>query len=522
MDKWVPRLVTGSVILVLIFTLFPFDFSVNDGFSIQTIVNSFHHSSNLNDWLNNILLFLPFGFGLTCLMQRTKLGSLGVIVTVLIASAGLSLTVEVLQVFLPARSPTVADIWANSLGGLLGFVCFVVGRVKFICYTSAFIIRIEECLSIKTITLAFLGYFALTLLISLSLQNATNLSNWDQTFPLVLGNESTGYRPWQGYISQLYIADRAMSEAEVERAFSDQQSWTAIGDSLVGFYPLTGRGSYRDQTGNLPALSWQGQPPDVHNGTGVFLSANHWLKTATPPSLITQKLRQTSQFTLSVTIATADTKQSGPARIVSLSADPFHRNFTLGQQGMNLVLRLRTPITGKNGLYPELILPKVFCNTNPHHLLISYNGSLLQLYIAQRDQSLNYYSFELNPEITIFRYLLFPLTNWTINIATANPLVYRLLYYGLMFIPLGFSLGLITRFLRGFWLFDLFIIAVVILLPTWFLECILAQGSGRDMKVENLLISIGITLGTMLLVKIRFLAGFKRYIKRHIGLLNEL
>lgn len=49
-------------------------------------------------------------------------------------------------------------------------------------------------------------------------------------------------------------------------------------------------------------------------------------------------------------------KQSGPARIVSLSTDARHRNFTLGQEGAELVFRLRTPRTGDNGTGAEVKL----------------------------------------------------------------------------------------------------------------------------------------------------------------------
>jgi hypothetical protein len=48
--------------------------------------------------------------------------------------------------------------------------------------------------------------------------------------------------------------------------------------------------------------------------------------------------------------------QVGPARILSLSWDPYLRNLTLGQDGDSLVLRLRTPATDENGM-PELRIP---------------------------------------------------------------------------------------------------------------------------------------------------------------------
>jgi glycopeptide antibiotics resistance protein len=424
-------------------------------------------------------LFLPLGFGFTCLLQAKKLGARAELATVLIVSAGLSFTVEVLQAFLPSRSPTLSDILTNSIGGFLGFLCFHLWRFKILSYASALIEKSKDCLSIKKLTVGFIGYMALTFLISSALQSPTNLRNWAPNFPLLLGNERTGDRPWQGYVSEVYIADRAFSQEEVVRAFSDQHYFATIGNSLLADYQLTGKGSYRDRTGHLPDLFWRGQPPDEQDGTGVFLTSSHWLETATPATSMTQRIRKTSQFTLSTTVATADTAQTGPARIVSLSSDIDHRNFTLGQERTHLVFRLRTPITGENGTYFKLVVPDIFADTNPHHLVITYAGSVLQIYT---DKLQNSHSF---------------------NLSKLTPKSYKILYYGLIFIPLGYLLALIATISKGRFIFYIFLLAGGILLPSLILEGILASGRGSNIRLENLLLSILITTGTMLIFKVR-------------------
>lgn len=68
----------------------------------------------LVEWLSNVVMFMPVGFlfaGLVAPPLRAW--------AVLIA-AGLSAAVEVTQVFLPNRVPSVYDVVANSLGALLG------------------------------------------------------------------------------------------------------------------------------------------------------------------------------------------------------------------------------------------------------------------------------------------------------------------------------------------------------------------------------------------------------------------
>jgi len=78
-----------------------------------------------------------------------------------------------------------------------------------------------------------------------------DFSNWDLTFPLLLGNERTGDLG-KGYISQVYIADRGISKEEVAQVFTDKGSLTIISSAA---YQLTGQVSYPDQTKHLPDLS---------------------------------------------------------------------------------------------------------------------------------------------------------------------------------------------------------------------------------------------------------------------------
>ncbi len=61
--------------------------------------------------------------------------------------------------------------------------------------------------------------------------------------------------------------------------------------------------------------------------------------------------------------------QTGPARIFTISQDHEHRNFTIGQSGRDLVVRLRTRATGSNGM-PEYIIREVFGSSAPRHISV--------------------------------------------------------------------------------------------------------------------------------------------------------
>ncbi|MGD9311244.1 MAG: hypothetical protein PVG51_19040, partial [Desulfosarcina sp.] len=78
-------------------------------------------------------------------------------------------------------------------------------------------------------------------------------------------------------------------------------------------------------------------------------------------------------FSLEVWLLPANNIQGGPARIVSYSLNPNYRNFTLGQDGSDLIMRLRTNNTNLNGTEPHLVVENVFSQPKPLHIVVSYN-----------------------------------------------------------------------------------------------------------------------------------------------------
>ena len=378
----------------------------------------------------------------------------------LLVGFGLSYGIEVLQVFQPSRFSSLIDVLSNSTGTLLGFVFYFVWKSK-------------------SLELYLLVHVVLCVLMSIPLQLETSFGNWDTTFPFLLGNERTGDRPWRGHISQVYILDKAISEEEAALAFSEKVWLASMGASLLALFRLTGAGIFGDQAGGVPPLIWRGEPRDFQPKESVVLGPNHWLETATPATYLTERIIKTSQFTLGVTAATHDTIQYGPARIVSLSADPDRRNFTLGQEGGNLVFRLRTPLTGGNGAQPQLIVPKIFSTKQPQNLIITYNGSILNLYVngIRTPQTL-----ELTPGAAAFGYLT-ERTELTMKLC-------KILYYGFIFIPIGMLHSLTSKTMRAGFAVQVLITIGGIVLSSVILEYILVSVSGKSVDFSNLLLSI--------------------------------
>jgi ferric-dicitrate binding protein FerR (iron transport regulator) len=93
--------------------------------------------------------------------------------------------------------------------------------------------------------------------------------------------------------------------------------------------------------------------------------------------------RQTNELTIEATVIPTLAEQQGPARIVTFSTDVVNRDFTLGQLGDELIIRIRTPQTGPNGVggvEPGLPLCKLAVGA-PSHVIVSYKPGLIVCYL---------------------------------------------------------------------------------------------------------------------------------------------
>jgi hypothetical protein len=107
------------------------------------------------------------------------------------------------------------------------------------------------------------------------------------------------------------------------------------------------------------------------------------VKSLTPPRHLHRDLTSGSGFALEIWLSSREPGQTGPARIVSYSANTRARNFTLGQQGSGLVMRLRTTGTDLNGT-PPLEVAGVFAAGARRHIVITYDFRSLCAYVDGR------------------------------------------------------------------------------------------------------------------------------------------
>jgi glycopeptide antibiotics resistance protein len=488
-EKWSKNIFLLGLIIVLLLTLLPFDFEDPQGNYILAIVTSFGHHTDKFDLLGNLLLFIPFGFGLAGVLEKRRLGFVKTALVVIVSSLSLSSTVEILQVFLPERASTSIDILSNTTSGFWGFLIYYLGNDRIFNIFFGLSRIGKRWLNFKWAIAIFISYLIATCFLLFSFRDSTKLSNWDVNYPLLVGNELTADRPWKGQVSQFCIADRAASKSEVAQLLSDRTSCQSISQSLLASYQFNGnQKQYPDLTQNLPDLISQGTPPKKKGSEGIFSNYKHWLQTEESVKLLAEKLEATSQMTLVSTIATADTNQGGPARIISLSKNPFSRNFTFGQEGNDLSFRLRTPLTKENGNEPESIVPNVFADTEFHRVAIVYDGWTIKIYV---DQPRNVYKLQLSPDAALF-WSAMSVFDKTVHLNPPSMFVYKVLYYGILFIPLGILFAIVWVSYRGSLIFSLLAIACGILLPALLVEGVIASCMERSLQIGN--IGMGIAL----------------------------
>jgi VanZ family protein len=119
----------------------------------------------------------------------------------------------------------------------------------------------------------------------------------------------------------------------------------------------------------------------LRQGNGVEISSTSGLRSIAPAERLYESFVSGRGISIEVWLETNDIMQAGPARIVSYSLDTGLRNFTLGQEGRDLVLRVRTTQTDLNGDNPAMQISNVFVPGIPMHLVATYDHGIERLYM---------------------------------------------------------------------------------------------------------------------------------------------
>ena len=475
---WLVALTTAGVLFC---GMFPFDFV----FHFSTAGDDFHRRFDwtidqlytAGDGLENIVFFVPTGFALAALfLRRQRPGSgsgsgSGIWTSIARAAAiaiplgaALSALVECAQVFLQSRDPSLADICSNTTGTVVGFVLFLfIGSTVLNGLTQAArqLDRWMTPLRCRVIAALWLAIAALAPLIY---HDAGSLADWSPAFPLLLGNETTGDRWWNGNVNSLWLLDRSLSDVELERVLAGGEVPAIGGSAVQTNYAFIGRGPYLDTSGNSGPLHWRegGKPSE-----DSFLASSHpaasqplelsppLLTAATSPSVqplgqswwlqtdngalasATNRIKKSNSFTLVCDVQTDDLDQhDGPPRIVSISAGTTRCNVQLLQEADELVVRLRTVASGEGGSDPEFVLPYAFIDPGPRRIVVRYDHDELLVttdHIGERDR------FRYTPESSLI-WKAYPRPGWAFRLDSRGQNTCAEIYRVLALFPIGLLL----------------------------------------------------------------------------------
>ena len=410
-----------AVATILYFRLTPFDFAWEGRAALARVSWG---PLSLRDVPLNVLLFVPLGFGLGGVLaaraattdyrpQTTNNGRPSSVVRgpwsapglrVLLICLALSAALEATQLFLPEHVPSAADVIANGVGAMVGY-----GLYR--AWDMGFGAAVQRYATARNLWLGLNIYALSAALLTGYLYRSARLSNWDTSFPLVVGNEAVGRREWSGRIEWLSF------------------TWP-VDDSYAvsGEYQFTGEAPFELQARpevTLPPLVWREGPATEQGGQEVVIGPGEWLATEAAFSPFSGGARQENEFSIEFKAASADPTQRGPARIISLSADAERRNVTIGQERDALIIRLRTPAGGENGQKPELLVPGVFADGRQRQILVEYNAP--QMWVTVDGQE---YALSLAPGAAFFSGFITE-NRWQI-VMDGNPRRYDWAYVGLV------------------------------------------------------------------------------------------
>ena len=342
---WLP----GCLLLLLAATLFPFQI-------VHCTGPPWSFGLNGSDLIANVLLFLPLGL---VLGRRHP-------VLVLLGALALSGAVEIAQGWLP-RQRSFVDVLGNVLGAATGLLLLRVLASELELPRVRAVLRVGAAIVI-----------AATLLAAARL-SVNDFSNWE-SFPLVVGNEATGDRPWSGTLAEFAIYDRALAGEAIERDRAGAPPLWEDGGPVLWVRleePPVARLDGPDGSEPAPELfsSHAGAPSGPHRFSKPWRLPDRFA------DHLYERLTTTGRLTIRARIRPESLEAYGPARILSFSLDPYQRNFTLAQQGPNVSFRVRTPTTGANGSEPEVETFGSPLTTREHWIEAAFDGQVSRIIV---------------------------------------------------------------------------------------------------------------------------------------------
>jgi hypothetical protein len=486
--QWSNRILIAAAVGIFFLTLFPFRVVFHPrlpGHASTLFLGGQGKDVGPLDAFLNVLLFVPFGFGLAEKLRKRGKPRAVTIARVLVTGALLSYAIEFLQFYIPGRDSGWEDVLTNSTGAAVGSLLFNAWGEAVLRFLSRIDAGLETFLTWRRVALTLVVYFACWFAVSARLQKETRLSNWDPHCLLTVGNDAAGQRStgWQGEVFELQLWDRALPDA-LATALTAGMAPNDTSAVPVAAYIFADSPPFRNRMKPLPELSWASGAPAPGDPEKLILDGKSWLASEAPASDLAADLQKTNQF--AVRVVCRPTQGAGSdGRIVSLSR-PGLINLAVRQEDANLVLWFRNPLSARHALLAWYI-PDVFATDRRRDILYSYDGSNVSLFIDGKKEPQVY---RLGPGTGLARVLR--------RVKTVELDGYADIYYAAVFFPAGVFLGIAARRLSSRHVIGWLSLAFALLAPPWLLEWLLISVSGRFFSLRYVLLSLVLACGSAL------------------------
>jgi hypothetical protein len=482
--SWSNRVLLLSLAGIFFLTCYPFRFFHRESarFLFPFSLNGWGKENDVLSGFLNVLLFIPFGFGLgEKLRERGKSKTAALLITY-VCGALLSYFVEFLQIYIPARDSGWSDVFTNSTGALIGAAMFELVGGAIVLWFSARDRELESWLSLPKIGVFVALYAGFWCILARPFQKQTKLTNWTRDSFVAVGKSASlrSAPPWTGRISQIDLWNRAVPSAEARKITASVQEGAQPAGSFAT-YRLSGSGPFQDTRQALPSLDWASQPSSAAPDGAVF-DGQSWLISVQPVPTLVSSIQSSGQFALRLICHTADLPPAD-ARILSLSSPSGEENLALSQFGSALAFWYRNPLS-MSRMRMTWIVPHVFAPDQTRNVLLSFDGTTVSFFVDGRDYG---FSYKFGPGAALAHYVR--------HIKAEELPGYSYIFYIIIFFPAGCLVGFAWRKSDQPRIARLWFLAAGCLLPALAFEWVLADAASRSISPWNICFAALIVLG---------------------------
>ncbi|MGH9736864.1 MAG: VanZ family protein [Candidatus Acidiferrales bacterium] len=463
--SWSNRFLTLAIGGILFLTMYPFQLSHAKPcrYGVPFFLGSSGKAGGPLDIFLNVLLFMPYGFGIGTKLLRRGTSRTATLICTTLAGALFSYAIEFTQLYVPFRDSGWQDVLTNTTGAFLGCcVAFLLGSWIF-HHLSNVQGNVQRWITPRRLASLLVIYLGTWFIVSAFLTREISLQDWRNDCLLIFGNDAAGRRPWKGKVLQVQIWDHTFSKKAADRLTSGLSA-PAMDDPLANL-------DFGDEQSS--------------NGTNTARqTASRSVPIVASPALsnfVVNRIKRANQFSIrAVLLPRVGAETNGP--ILSLSQEAGFADLYIGERGDDVVFWFRSPVNVRRGSIEWEKIPNALNESRARTVIFSYDGSTLSSYIDGK----NIQNRRLGVQTALASYVRH------LKVNELNG--YRYIYYALLFFPAGALIGIIATAPLWRLMHRSGVVVFWCVVPAVVLEWILADATRAPFSLGNIALAVTCTL----------------------------